>query len=317
MLGNLYLPGLSDVNLSVKDVNQALKWVSQNIQYFGGAPDNITVSGQSAGAWYAVLMMGNPALKGLFRRVGLFSFNGGTAPYLPAEATRMTLALLKKLGIAGAEESSGKEVVIRIGSARPSAEREKLYKMDVSEILAAQKIAVNQPERLNIPFLPVIDNETIFPDYIRHCAVVSDPSVEVFCGTVAHESTPFVAVREGEPEEEYLARVAANTNAAFVNDTELLLQYLRNAGHPVYRYEFAFESKMEHVHACHCFDIPFLLRNFHQWEGAPFLDGIDMEEAARVSEEYSGAFVRFMKSGEPGGGWKAYDGTEETVAGFA
>ncbi len=31
MLGNLYLPGLSDVNLSVKDVNQALKWVSQNI----------------------------------------------------------------------------------------------------------------------------------------------------------------------------------------------------------------------------------------------------------------------------------------------
>ena len=57
MLGNLYLPGLSDVNLSVKDVNQALKWVSQNIQYFGGDPDNITVGGCSAGGYMTMNMM--------------------------------------------------------------------------------------------------------------------------------------------------------------------------------------------------------------------------------------------------------------------
>lgn len=318
VLGNLYLPGLSDVNLSVKDVYQALKWVSQNIEYFGGDPKNITIAGQSAGAWYAVLMMGNPELKGLFRRAGLFSFNGGTAPYLPAEAKKMTSILLEKLGIGGADGSevkvrAGKGAVISLGSVRSAADREKLLTMAPSEILAAQKIAVNQPERLNIPFLPVIDNKTIFPDYIRQSAVVGDPSVEIFCGTVAHESTPFVAVREGETESAYLERVQANTNVAFVNDTELLLQYLRNAGHPVYRYEFAFESRMEHVHACHCFDIPFLLRNFKQWEGAPFLDGMDADAAARVSETYSGAFVRFMKSGEPGNGWKPYDGTKETV----
>ncbi|MCR5370472.1 MAG: carboxylesterase family protein [Clostridium sp.] len=295
VLGNLYLPGLTEGNLSVTDVNKALRWVHENIAYFGGDSDNITIAGQSAGAWYCVLMMGNPQLRGLFRRAGLFSFNGGTAPYLPAEADRMTSVLLEKLGITA----------------------EKLLTKDVSDILAAQKIPVSQPERLNIPFLPVIDSETVFTDYIRQSAVVSDPSVEVFCGTVAHESTPFVAAREGETEEEYLSRVEVNTKAAFLNDTELLLQYLRNAGHPVYRYEFAYESAMEHVHACHCFDIPFLLRNFSQWAGAPFLEGIDMEQAERVSEEYSGAFVRFTRDGEPGRGWKPYDGMKETAVRLA
>ena len=94
VLGNLYLPGVADTNLSVHDVNQALIWVHDNIRYFGGDPDNITIAGQSAGAWYAVVMMGNPELNGLYRRARLFSFNGGMAPYLkdldPGECRRVS-----------------------------------------------------------------------------------------------------------------------------------------------------------------------------------------------------------------------------------
>ncbi len=291
VLGNIYMPEAADTNLSVHDVNQALIWVHENIADFGGDPENITIAGQSAGAWYAVLMLGNPALKGLFRRAGLFSFNGGTAPYLKAEAEIMTRKLADKMNLEKGEQ---------------------LLDASVEDILMAQKIAVNQPERLNIPFLPVIDNETIYPDYIRQSAVVSDPSVEIFCGTVAHESTPFVARKEGEEEEAYLKRVQHNTDIAFVNDTELLMQVLRNAGHTCYRYVFAYESVMKDVHTCHCFDIPFLLRNFEDWSTSPFLNDLDVEAAKQVSEEYSSAFVAFMKNGTPGDNWKPYDGTEET-----
>ena len=292
VLGNLYLPEIADTNLSVHDVNQALIWVHDNIRYFGGDPDNITIAGQSAGAWYAVVMMGNPALNGLYRRAGLFSFNGGTAPYLKAEAAAMTDILLRKLGIGDPKE---------------------LCSLSVQDILAAQKIAVNQPERLNIPFLPVIDDRTIFPDYIRQAALNADPSVEIFCGTVSHESTPFVACLEGESEEQYLARVRKNTEIAFVNDTELLLRYLGNAGHDIYRYEFAYESAMPHVHACHCFDIPFLLRNFDKWEEAPFLQNIDPGECRRVSDAYSSDFASFMRTGRPNDGWEKYDGTNNSM----
>lgn len=295
VLGNLYCPELSDVNLSVKDVNRALRWVHENIQYFGGDPENITAAGQSAGAWYTVLMMGNPALKGLFRRAGLFSFNGGTAPYLPAEAEKMTSKLMTGLGLKDSADLMG---------------------LDSEKILAAQKIAVNQPERLNIPFLPVIDDETVFPDYIRQSALVSDPAVEIFCGTVAHESTPFVSPDPKEKEHDYLRRVAQNTRAAFTNDTDLLLRYMLNAGHSVYRYEFDYESMMPHIHSCHCFDIPFLFRNFDYWKGAPFLQNLNREEAERVSDAYSSAFVHFMKYGTPGESWKPYDETETTIRRF-
>lgn len=136
-------------------------------------------------------------------------------------------------------------------------------------------------------------------------------------GTVAHESTPFAAPEDSETEEKYLSRVELNTRAAFVNDTELLLRYLGNAGHSVYRYIFAFESAMPHVHACHCFDVPFLFRNFPQWKNAPFLQNMDSAQAAAVSAAYSDAFVRFMKTGNPGDDWKPYDGTQATVKTFS
>ena len=299
VLGNLYLPEIADTNLSVNDVNQALIWVHENISYFGGDPENITIAGQSAGAWYAVCMMGNPKLNGLYRRAGLFSFNGGTAPYTEQEASKMTATLLDKLNLAD------------------PAQQANLLNLPAEEILAAQKLAVNQPERLNIPFLPVIDGETIYEDYISQAAQQADPSIDIFCGTVAHESTPFVARKENEAEDEYLQRVKENTDIAFENDTDLLLEKMLEKGHLVYRYRFSFESAMPHIHACHCFDIPFLLRNFDRWEGAPFLQGIDMEAAKAVSDQYSRAFVKFMEGGDLSEEWKRHDGTQETIKVFS
>lgn len=37
-------------NYALKDQVMALQWVKENIELFGGLPDNVTIFGQSAGA---------------------------------------------------------------------------------------------------------------------------------------------------------------------------------------------------------------------------------------------------------------------------
>jgi len=74
-LGWLYLDELGgkgfrySKNNGLLDQVAALKWVKNNIENFGGDPDNITIFGQSAGGASVTTLMVTPAAKGLFNKV--------------------------------------------------------------------------------------------------------------------------------------------------------------------------------------------------------------------------------------------------------
>ncbi|CAK1550576.1 unnamed protein product [Leptosia nina] len=55
-------------NMGLKDQVQALKWVKQNIQNFGGDPENVTIFGISAGGASVEYLMLSPMSKGLFHK---------------------------------------------------------------------------------------------------------------------------------------------------------------------------------------------------------------------------------------------------------
>ncbi len=67
VLGFLYVPGKT-ANVGILDQIEALRWVKQNIDHFGGDPGNITVFGESAGAHSITVLMSMPRARGLFRR---------------------------------------------------------------------------------------------------------------------------------------------------------------------------------------------------------------------------------------------------------
>ncbi|MFW9822463.1 MAG: carboxylesterase/lipase family protein [Candidatus Thorarchaeota archaeon] len=76
-LGYMYIPG-APTNIGELDKITALEWVSDNIEYFGGDPNNITIAGESAGATSVCTLMTMPKAKGLFKRA--ISQSGAVMP---------------------------------------------------------------------------------------------------------------------------------------------------------------------------------------------------------------------------------------------
>ena len=61
-------PHHSSGNYGLMDQIAALQWVHKNIAAFGGDPHNVTLAGESAGAWDTAVLMTVPSAKGLFHR---------------------------------------------------------------------------------------------------------------------------------------------------------------------------------------------------------------------------------------------------------
>ena len=55
-------------NFGTLDIIQALKWVNQNIENFGGDKNNITIFGESAGGHNVLSLLVSPLAKGLFHK---------------------------------------------------------------------------------------------------------------------------------------------------------------------------------------------------------------------------------------------------------
>ncbi|KAG5877339.1 hypothetical protein JTB14_030710 [Gonioctena quinquepunctata] len=60
--GDTVIPG----NFGLKDQQMALRWVKENIEYFGGNPDKVTIFGQSAGGSSVSLQLMSKKSEGLF-----------------------------------------------------------------------------------------------------------------------------------------------------------------------------------------------------------------------------------------------------------
>ena len=92
--GDARAPG----NLGLKDQVIAMRFVKNHIEKFGGDPNSITISGDSAGSWSVILHMLSPMSKGLFH--GGIAMSGGplTSLSLPYDQKDLLLKQAKFLG---------------------------------------------------------------------------------------------------------------------------------------------------------------------------------------------------------------------------
>ncbi|XP_062904935.1 neuroligin-1-like isoform X4 [Mobula hypostoma] len=131
-------------NYGLLDQIQALRWLSENIGYFGGDPMRITVFGSGAGASCVNLLILSHHSEGLFQRAIAQSgtaISSWSVNYQPAKYTRM---LAKKVGCNFAETVDMVECL-----------RRKSYRELVDQDI--------QPTRYHIAFGPVVDGD-VLPD---------------------------------------------------------------------------------------------------------------------------------------------------------
>lgn len=297
-LGTLNLPGVADGNMAVGDLLAALKWTKENIAAFGGDPDRMTVAGQSAGAWYTVMLTGHPEASKLFKRSLALSYPGSYTPLSKERAAELAEALVEELGC--------KDNPARIAD------------VPIAEVLKAQetapkKAAAKHHHLTSSSFLPIADDHGVAEKLEEAVVNYSGGSKELMMGLTTEETAAFLH-KLSIPKPIYRVGVKLTGKKVFEKPTEHLLHAMNETGSKVYLYSFAWQSPNQHLGAPHCIDLPFMFGNLDDWTDAPMLEGADAAKLRQLSERLQGAVLRFVKNGNPSSEeetWPEYCGDKE------
>ncbi|MBE6719463.1 MAG: carboxylesterase/lipase family protein [Ruminococcaceae bacterium] len=180
-------------NFGLYDQVAAVKWVKENIDAFGGDPDNITIMGESAGAMSVDLLISSPAMKGLYKQAMMLS---GAAiqrslskPMLPEKTRPFWEAVMDKMGAETLDEL------------RASDEKTLYYAW-----LVAQK-----DFKMSIRYtLPVYDGELITPENFNMKTI---PDVPMLLGITQTDMVPIALEIFTK---QYAKRAELNKNDCYV-----------------------------------------------------------------------------------------------------
>ncbi len=89
-------------NAGMLDIIEALKWIRDNVDRFGGDPKRVMIFGESGGGQKVSMLMGCPLAKGLFHRAAIES-GPGIKMLERDKATHVSQVYLQELGLAPAQ----------------------------------------------------------------------------------------------------------------------------------------------------------------------------------------------------------------------
>jgi para-nitrobenzyl esterase len=327
------IPGEGLSNAGLRDQVAALEWVRDNIEAFGGDPENVTIFGESAGGMSVGTLLGTPSAKGLFHRAICQS---GAAHNVspPEKALHVTETFLEALG---------------------ETDLAALERAPTSRILAAQRRTATKLgfEHGVLPWQPSVDGEVLPMSALDAVGRGVARDVPLLVGTNRHEWRLFMlGDRKGRRlDEEGLRRRfrralpgtgeggAPLADLAFEAYAAMDVGKAHDPGrrweafqsdrifhHPAHRlaavqsgqsrktfaYQFAWSppGPARRLGACHGIEIPFVFGTLSD----PVLRTLIpfARRARSLSEQMQRAWLEFARTGEPGHpglpDWAPYEG---------
>ncbi|MFR8004111.1 MAG: carboxylesterase/lipase family protein [Hydrogeniiclostridium sp.] len=162
VFGYLYLGQLDERykdsgNVGQLDLILALKWVRDNIEYFGGDPDCVTIIGESGGSDKVLTLTHMPEAKGLFHRAVAISCFLPVGRITPDVATAYTEEALHVLGVSPKHLEKLLELPARYIT-------EKIYHPDThfwSQTFAPVSDGIHLGKGIGKGFVPAFDNGNV------------------------------------------------------------------------------------------------------------------------------------------------------------
>jgi para-nitrobenzyl esterase len=313
-------------NEGLLDQVAALTWVKDNIENFGGDPDNVTIFGESAGGMSVSCLMVLPKARGLFHRAIIESAVGAIGR--PLENSIYTAETFLKIAEISVDDTPG------------------LMKMPIQKILDVQTKVAGETDQGEAPCIPVADGvimplmplETFLkgkaakvPTLIGsnldeqklfslmnplHAKMDDSMLIKLLSRNVPEKDIPMIIdiykrekEKRGENIRPFDLYSAINTDIMFRNIALHITEAQKDNGIPAYNYLFTWKSPAAGgiFGATHALEVGFVFGTMDDMfcGTGPAAD--------RLAERMQDAWTAFARTGDPScesiGDWPVY-GTE-------